>query len=136
MSHVLVIDDDVNSRRLIVRALEKWGIQTIECANGRQGWEMLWENNSISMVITDMIMPDMDGRELMHLVRSQEEMKGMPVIMISGYLSVEELQPIISISPQNTFFISKPLDLSILKKYFQALGQLGTQSAEKLELPH
>lgn len=136
MSTILVIDDDRTSRRLIAKSLEKLGLQTVECENGRQGWEMLWEDSSIGLVITDMVMPDMDGRELIHLIRHHEEMATLPVIMISGLLSVEEIQPILNISPTNTFFVTKPLDVGLLHKHLYALGLVGNNCTVKQELPH
>lgn len=122
---ILVIDDDKTARRVMSRTLEKLGFKTVECENGREGWEHLWESDDISIVITDMVMPDMDGRELVHLIRNHEDLAKLPVIMVSGCLSAEELQPIMSISPKNTFFMSKPLDGGLLEKHLIALGFLG-----------
>ena len=119
---ILVIDDDKVSRRVVTRCLERMGLQTIECENGRQGWEALWETNDVNLVITDMVMPDMDGRELVHLIRHQDEVKELPVIMISGILTAEEISPILKISPTNTFFLTKPLDIGLLEKHIDAIG--------------
>ena len=71
---ILVIDDDKVTRKVIVGALDRLGLKSIQCENGREGWELLWESNEVNLVITDMVMPDMDGRELVHLIRSQEEL--------------------------------------------------------------
>ena len=82
----------------------------------------LWDNSDVNLIITDMIMPDMDGRELVHLIRGQEELKSLPVIMISGILCSDEIAPIMKISPSNTFFLAKPLDINLLEKHIQAIG--------------
>ena len=119
---ILVIDDDKVSRKVVTRCLERLGLKTIECENGRKGWEALWENDEINLVITDMVMPDMDGRELVHLIRAQDEVKDIPVIMISGILSAEEIEPIMKISPTKTFFLTKPLDVDLLGKHIEAIG--------------
>lgn len=119
---ILVIDDDKVARKVIVRCLERLGLQTIECENGRQGWEMLWDNDEINLVITDMVMPDMDGRELVHLVRAHEEVNHLPVIMVSGVLTSAEIEPIMKISPTNTFFLNKPLDMGLLEMHINLIG--------------
>lgn len=119
---ILVIDDDKVARKVIVRCLERMGLQTLECENGRQGWEILWENNDINLVITDMVMPDMDGRELVHLIRAHDEVNHLPVIMVSGVLTAEEIEPILKISPTNTFFLNKPLDLALLEMHINVIG--------------
>lgn len=116
MKKVLVIDDDRVSRDLVSHLVEKLGYATIQSSNGRHAWETLWENNDINFVITDMAMPDMDGRELIHLIRSNESVRDIPVIILSGCFSVEELAPLVKISPERTLFISKPIDLKILEK--------------------
>ena len=133
---ILVIDDDKVSRKVVTRCLERLGLQTIECENGRQGWETLWERNDINLVITDMVMPDMDGRELVHLIRAQDEVKDLPVIMISGILSSEDIEPIMKISPTNTFFLSKPLNIDLLSKHIDAIGTHDNRERIKSEQAH
>jgi CheY-like chemotaxis protein len=119
---ILIIDDDKVSRRVIAACLDRLSLKSLQCENGREGWEMLWENSDVNLVITDMVMPDMDGRELMHLIRGQDELKSLPVIMISGILCADEIAPIMKISPTNTFFLAKPLDINLLEKHIQAIG--------------
>jgi DNA-binding NtrC family response regulator len=119
---ILVIDDDRVSRKIVTRALDRMGLKSLECENGRQAWEVIWENNEINLVITDMVMPDMDGRELVHLIRAHDEVNQLPVIMISGVLSTDEIEPIIKVSPTNTFFLAKPLDIDLLTKHVEAIG--------------
>jgi CheY-like chemotaxis protein len=132
---ILVIDDDTVSRKLVASSLYRLGLKCIECVNGREGWEKLWESSDISLVITDMVMPDMDGRELVHLIRAQDELKSLPVIMLSGVLNTEEIAPIVEISPANTFFIQKPLDITLLEKHLTALG-IGTLGAQASQASH
>lgn len=119
---ILVIDDDRVARKVVTGALDRFGLKYLQCENGREGWELLWENNDINLIVTDLVMPDMDGRELMHLVRNQEELKSLPVILISGVLTAEEIAPIMEVSPTNTFFLTKPLDVNLLEKHLQIIG--------------
>lgn len=133
---ILVIDDDKVARKVIVRSLERLGLKTIECENGRQGWEMLWDNDEINLVITDMVMPDMDGRELVHLVRAHDEVSHLPVIMVSGVLTTEEIEPILKISPTNTFFLNKPIDLGLLEMHINIIGVRNGRAKEQPTSAH
>lgn len=121
MKKVLIIDDDRTSREIVKRAVESRNYIAIQSGNGRHGWETLWENDDIEFIITDMAMPDMDGRELMHLIRSEETLKELPVIIISGCVSGDEIGPILKISPSKTLFMPKPLDTKLLQKYIDTL---------------
>ena len=121
MKKVLIIDDDKTSREIVKRAVESRNYMAIQSGNGRHGWETLWENNDIEFIITDMAMPDMDGRELLHLIRSDETLREIPVIIISGCFNSEELAPLLKISPTKTLFLPKPLDTKLLQKHIEAL---------------
>jgi CheY-like chemotaxis protein len=121
MEKVLIIDDDRSSRLLLKHVLERLGYVVIQSGNGRHGWETLWENLDISFVITDMMMPDMDGRELIHLIRQDEEQKELPVIILSGCFGPEDVKPILEISPEKTFFLNKPLDKESLMKHIEKI---------------
>lgn len=118
---ILIIDDDKINRKIIARIVEDLGLIALQCANGKQGWEALCENDDISYVITDMLMPDMDGRELIYLIRYHEEYKKIPVLVISGVFSAEELNGILEISRENTFFLAKPVDANSLRTQINKL---------------
>jgi DNA-binding NtrC family response regulator len=119
---ILIIDDDKVSRKIIAACLDRLSLKSVQCENGREAWELLWESNDVNLVITDMVMPDMDGKELIQLIREQDELKKLPVIMISGVLGAVEIAPIMESSPAYTFFLEKPLDIDLLEKHLQAIG--------------
>lgn len=124
MDKILLIDDDRSSRLVLKHLLEKMGFIVIQSANGRHGWETLSENNDIGFIITDMMMPDMDGRELIQLIRKDEDQQKVPVIIISGCFNPEDIKPILDISPERTFFMNKPLKREILDKYLNIISSL------------
>lgn len=118
---ILIIDDDKINRKIIARGVEQLGLVAVQCANGKQGWEALCENEDICYVITDILMPDMDGRELLYLIRYHDQFKDLPVLIISGVFSSDELSAILQISPENTFFLAKPIDLENLQHHIEKL---------------
>ena len=111
---ILVIEDDVVTRSMLSKLVESLGHVAIQSCDGRQGWETLWENRDISLVITDMMMPDMDGRELIQILRGNEEFRALPVIIVSGVLSEQEVAPLVKLG--NCTFLPKPIKSDQLKQ--------------------
>ena len=81
--HILVVDDSATMRMLLVMTLKKMsGDFVIEQAvNGAEAWGKLREN-AFDLVFTDMQMPEMDGAELVRLIR-EEFSKTMPVVIVT-----------------------------------------------------
>ncbi len=78
---ILIVDDDEAVRSVIRRALLAAGYRTIEAGDGRQAYREL-RRQPVDLVITDIIMPDVEGIELiLHLRR---DYPGLPILAISG----------------------------------------------------
>jgi CheY-like chemotaxis protein len=81
MAHILVIDDDPLLRQLITHALEEAGHTVLRCENGRKAIAHL-EHDDADLLITDVIMPEMDGIETVRAVRRLRP--ALPILAISG----------------------------------------------------
>ena len=68
---ILVADDSVVSRHLLVATLRKWGYDVVDAANGTDAWRILSEEDAPSMAVLDWVMPGMSGPEVCRLVRKQ-----------------------------------------------------------------
>lgn len=66
---VLVADDDPVSRRLLQNYLQKWGYEVAVAVNGADAWR-LFEADEYPIVISDWMMPEVDGRELIRRIRA------------------------------------------------------------------
>lgn len=89
LTHVLVVDDDENTRQLIQHQLRKIGVRNISFApDGKIAYEMI-RNGRFDVVLTDKSMPGMDGRELIRTVRadSDPDIKHLKMAMVSGELT-------------------------------------------------
>lgn len=115
----LVIDDDVIGRKILVKALESLGHWVIQSGNGRHGWETLWENQDTALVVTDMLMPDMDGGELTRLIRGNSLFEDLPIVIISGVVAESELDNLIKLPKVS--FLPKPIDISKFKSSVSGL---------------
>jgi DNA-binding NtrC family response regulator len=78
---VLVVDDQLRARRLLVTELREAGFEVCEAGNGVEGWEE-FQRRRPDVVITDMVMPRADGLELLKQIRAHSE---VPVIVFTGY---------------------------------------------------
>ncbi|GEM_PF-4131581 len=96
---ILIVEDEENLRSLLSESLEAKGYKTVEAANGLEALHLYIEQqDQIDLVITDMMMPMMDGGALIHEIRQIDP--DIPVILMSGNTH-DNL-------PNNTKMMSKP----------------------------
>jgi CheY-like chemotaxis protein len=81
MADILVVDDDRFLRLLIKRALETAGHTVFDCENGRKAVEHI-EREHIDLLITDILMPEMDGVEAVRAIRRLRP--DLPILAISA----------------------------------------------------
>src|SRR5512145_601260 len=109
---ILVVDDDQALNRLICVFLEKNGYQVHAAADGLQAMDALERFEDLGLAIVDLMMPHVDGIELVRQLRSHPRHKDVPVIMISA--SSDERKVEQSMRSGVGLFLSKPLDLDRL----------------------
>ncbi|MDQ7010231.1 MAG: response regulator [Mariprofundaceae bacterium] len=120
MGTVLVVDDEQAIRRVAARMLERMGYQVIEAADGEEGVAVYRQyKNQIALVLLDMSMPNMDGREcFQELLRINPDVK---VILSSGYNEQEATQSFAG--TELAGFVQKPHTLKALRgKVREVLG--------------
>ena len=105
---VLVVEDDRWGRKIISDILRRDGYDVVEAVDGAQAIELL-ERRSFDLIISDVVMPNMDGLKLLDHIRRISPRT--PVILMSGYLFNE--------SGKNSLldkaeFLQKPFDFSVL----------------------
>ena len=82
---LLVVDDSATMRKIIMRTIRQSGFKVdefLEAENGKEALQVL-SSNKVDAVLTDINMPEMNGLELLEKIRSQNETKDLPVIMIT-----------------------------------------------------
>lgn len=83
MKTVLVVDDEFGTLDVLVAALEDEGYRVMTAANGRRGLERLEEHRP-DVVISDFMMPLMDGAAMVRAMREKPEFRDIPIIMMSA----------------------------------------------------
>ena len=112
----LIVDDYSTARRLIKDSLEKIGFSCFEAENGNQALAII-KQTSLNLVIADVMMPDKNGLELLKDIRTDDNMKDLPVILTM----LEPFDELISdgnklgmndylVKPFDVFTLSKKLD--------------------------
>jgi len=104
---VLIVDDDGMPRKMLARTLEQWGYEVVSAADGAQAWE-LFQNGSFGMIISDWMMPNLDGVQLCQRVR---EVQGRPytyVILLTSRSDRESLVEALAAGADD--FVAKPFD--------------------------
>ncbi len=81
---VLIVEDDPVYRRLLEVFLSKWGYDVVATRDGREAWEVLQEPEAPSLVISDWMMPDMDGLELCSKIREMEKSNYVYFIILTA----------------------------------------------------
>jgi DNA-binding response OmpR family regulator len=81
---ILVVDDDQTVRNLLQRILEKAGYDVVIAVNGQEALEKVSQSD-LSLILLDIIMPGLDGFEVLDHIRQYEN---IPVIMLSGIQEV------------------------------------------------
>lgn len=113
MAKILVAEDDSTTRMLLLRTLEAMGHQILLSPDGRHALASLESNPGIGLLITDMVMPEMDGRALINAVR--ERGHKLTIVIMSAVVGVREIADLLDHGA--SFFLPKPIKLSELREY-------------------
>ncbi len=82
-SSILVVDDEGAVRRFALRVLEREGYRVVEARDGVEAMELIQQGHSFAAVVSDIVMPRMNGVELMQALTTTQP--DVPVILMSGY---------------------------------------------------
>jgi two-component system, cell cycle sensor histidine kinase and response regulator CckA len=107
---ILVVEDEEQVRTLVVRVLQKQGYSVLQAENGRVALEIARTDiHRISLVITDLVMPELGGGRLVHELRALKP--DMRVLCMTGYTKEEVLT---GDGLEGAVFIEKPFAPSTL----------------------
>jgi two-component system cell cycle sensor histidine kinase/response regulator CckA len=115
---VLLVEDEQMIRKITRRMLQHSGYQVLEAANGVEALELCRSyDQPIHLLLTDIVMPQMGGRDLARLVAAaRPEMK---IIFMSGYTGDESLE--LGMFEDEPAFLQKPVDLETLARGVRTL---------------
>lgn len=119
---VLIADDDRDARVLWSAVAEAENLTVVEAEDGRQALNALEENPDFALIITDVMMPLIDGYEVLKFIRENEQLKHLPVIISTSDRTTRGLTGIPV--DDRTFFINKASGLDSMRRgVIAALGK-------------
>lgn len=83
---IVIAEDSPPNRKILGHLLMKLGFQVVACENGQMAWEKLQtiEISRLAAVISDIMMPTMDGIELLRLVREDSKLSATPFVLVTA----------------------------------------------------
>jgi CheY-like chemotaxis protein/GAF domain-containing protein len=109
---VLVVDDDIRNIFALTAALERYNVTVQYAENGKDGLELLKKTPDVDVVLMDIMMPELDGYEVMRLIRQEEEWKELPIIALTAKAMRSDRDKCIQAGASD--YISKPVELDKL----------------------
>lgn len=122
---ILIVDDSELNRKFL-REILKDDFDIIEAENGKVCIDILKKRRSeISLVLLDIIMPEMDGIEVLQEMNEKQWMESLPVIMISSEDSVKAIRQVYDLGVSD--YISRPFDMKIVLRRVRNIIRLYTK---------
>ena len=122
MAKILIVDDAKFTRTMLKKMIVEFGYETIEAGNGREGLEKITSEEP-DLVLTDILMPEMEGTELLALLR--ETNMDVKVIVISANIQDTVKDQCMNLGVSE--FFGKPPDKEKLKNAIEGLLNKGGQ---------
>jgi len=119
--NLLIVDDSTAIRKILLRVLNQTGLplgQVLEAGDGKQALDLI-QDHEVSLILSDINMPNMDGLELLRALRGSEKWHDVPVVMITtegGQARVEEAMQLGA-----TSYVRKPFSADLLRDKLAAL---------------
>lgn len=112
MTKVLIVEDEIDIRETIAEILEDEGFEVAQAENGRSAFN-LFQKSQTDIIISDIMMPEIDGYELLNLVRkSKAKNSSVPFIFLSALSQKENIIKGTELSAND--YLVKPIDFEIL----------------------
>ena len=110
---ILVVDDNEDNCYTLTRRLKRQGYDNVATAgHGRQALELL-AARPFDLVLLDVMMPDMDGYEVLETMKADPALRGIPVVMISALDEVDSVARCIELGADD--YLAKPFDPTLLR---------------------
>lgn len=129
MKRVLIIDDEIGFRFFVKKNLELRGdYEVIVAAEGKEGIRLAEEQKPM-LILLDIIMPEMDGLEVLKRLKENEKTKSIPVIMLTA--RGDDEARIKALNLGNDGYIVKPFEISELENKIEALLNRNEKNSEE-----
>ncbi len=131
--HILVVDDSPRNRLKLSRFLQQQGHTVTLAEHGRQAVEMV-DDQPFDLMLLDIVMPEMDGYQVLEHLKHQDMLRNMPVIVISASDEMESVIKCIAMGAED--HLPKPFDPVLLKTRIGACLEKKRLRDKEIEQQH
>ena len=114
---ILVVDDSATNRTLLQRRLQREGYEVFMAGNGQEALTCL-QTEAVGLVLLDVMMPEMDGEEVLQRMQDSDRLKDIPVIMVTALDEQDSVQRCLKAGAKD--YLLKPFDPADLRARVRA----------------
>ena len=120
--HILLVEDDASVRDAVAASLRDEGYAVATAADGQEAINLVENTEDLSLVLMDVMMPEMDGYETMRAIRARPEFQSLPIIALTAKAMKGDRENCIDAGASD--YIAKPAEpeqlLSLLRVWLYA----------------
>ena len=124
--HLLIVDDVADNRAILARRFQRHGFEVTEADSGRAALDLI-ARSKFDTVLLDVLMPDMNGLDVLKQIRARASGLELPVIMVTGRTASQDIVDALSAGAND--YITKPVDFAVA--LLRVTNQIGRQQAEE-----
>ncbi|MQS36614.1 HAMP domain-containing protein, partial [Streptomyces katsurahamanus] len=121
---VLIVDDDIRNVFALTSVLEQHGLTVLYAENGREGIEVLEQHDDVTVVLMDIMMPEMDGYATTTAIRRMPQFAGLPIVALTAKAMKGDREKAIESGASD--YVTKPVDpdhlLSVMEQWMRERG--------------
>jgi len=114
---ILIVEDNQDSRELVVKILKNKGYQTVEAVDGEEALEKVITDRP-SLILLDISIPKIDGYEVARRLKSQEDFRDIPIVALTAHAMKGDREKFIASGFEG--YISKPINIHELPEQVKA----------------
>ena len=122
MPRAMVIDDSRAVRMILSRTLKKIGYEVCEDANGKDALALLAAGQSVSLILVDWNMPELDGLEFVKCLRSDTQYSSVKVVMVTTETEVDRI--VTALDAGANEYVMKPFTSDVICDKLRLVGAL------------
>lgn len=117
MARILIAEDDYVAQLTVYKMVQRLGHEPFVSPNGRHAYEALKSANEFDLLISDIMMPEMDGQQLIKTLRGDSAFMDLPIIIMSAVVGIKDISSLLELGA--TFFLPKPMQEKELAHYIE-----------------
>jgi CheY-like chemotaxis protein len=125
LGRLLIVDDVAQNREVLVRRFRHLGYETVEADGGASALDLL-SRQSFDVVLLDIVMPDVDGLEVLARIRKTHSQEALPVIMVTARAASADVAGAFELGAND--YLTKPVDMAVAKA--RVVAQVARKKAE------